>query len=90
MRGEQRHKISNNGWVSGYLSQFRFLGFFLFLLKYKKTSQRRKTILRINRFLAQAGVASRREADRMIQEGRVKLNGQVVTKLGLKVDERSD
>jgi len=35
-------------------------------------------------------VASRREADRLIQEGRVKLNGQVVNQLGLKIDEKRD
>jgi len=35
-------------------------------------------------------VASRREADRMIQEGRVKINGQIVTQLGLKIDENGD
>lgn len=48
------------------------------------------TIIRLNKFLAQAGLASRREADRMIQEGRVKLNGRVVTELGVKVDEHQD
>lgn len=52
--------------------------------------QRRISILRINKFLAQAGVASRRQADRMIQEGRVKLNGQVVTQPGFRVDEKKD
>ncbi|NPV82874.1 MAG: rRNA pseudouridine synthase [Candidatus Aminicenantes bacterium] len=46
--------------------------------------------MRLNKFLAQAGLASRREADRMIQEGRVRLNGRVVTELGVKVDEHKD
>ncbi|MGB9837005.1 MAG: pseudouridine synthase [Candidatus Saccharicenans sp.] len=44
----------------------------------------------MNKFLAMAGVASRREADRLVEEGRVKVNGQIVTRLGLKVDEEKD
>ncbi|MDI6848639.1 MAG: pseudouridine synthase [Candidatus Saccharicenans sp.] len=47
-------------------------------------------MLRLNKFLAQAGVASRREADRLIQDGRVKINGRVVTELGVKIDEFRD
>lgn len=47
-------------------------------------------ILRLNKFLAQSGVASRREADRLIQDGRVKINGRVVTELGIKIDEFND
>jgi pseudouridine synthase len=35
-------------------------------------------------------VASRREADRLVEEGRVKVNGQVINKLGLKIDEERD
>lgn len=38
--------------------------------------------IRLNRFLAQAGVASRRGADRLIESGRVRVNGAVVTELG--------
>jgi pseudouridine synthase len=46
--------------------------------------------IRLNRFLALAGVASRREADRMITEGRVSINGQVVEALGTTIDDRKD
>lgn len=35
--------------------------------------------MRINKFLADKGIASRRHADRMIQEGRVKINGNIAT-----------
>ena len=45
--------------------------------------------LRLNKFLANAGVCSRRDADRYIQAGVVKVNGEVVTELGTKV-RRSD
>lgn len=41
--------------------------------------------VRLNKYLANAGVASRRDADVLIQEGKVSVNGQVVTELGFKV-----
>ncbi len=41
--------------------------------------------LRLQKFLAQAGLASRREAERMIVAGRVAINGKVVTELGTSV-----
>ncbi len=41
--------------------------------------------LRLNKFLANAGVCSRREADDFIQAGVVSVNGNVVTELGTKV-----
>ena len=40
---------------------------------------------RLNKFLAQAGIASRREADTLIAAGVVKVNGVVVTEMGFKV-----
>lgn len=42
--------------------------------------------LRLQKFLAQAGIASRREAERMIVAGRVMLNGKTVTELGTCVE----
>jgi pseudouridine synthase len=47
-------------------------------------------LVRLNKFLSQAGAASRREADRMIQEGRIKVNGRVVQKLGEKIEDTGD
>ncbi len=41
--------------------------------------------MRLNRFLAKAGIASRREADTIISDGRVAVNGAIVTELGTKV-----
>lgn len=46
--------------------------------------------IRLNKFLAQAGVASRREADRMIEDGRVAVNGEIIQTLGRKIDEEKD
>ena len=45
--------------------------------------------MRLNRYLAHSGVASRRKADEIIKEGRVKVNGIVVTEMGYRV-QRSD
>jgi len=47
-------------------------------------------LVRLNKFLSHAGIASRREADRMIQEGRVKVNGRVVQELGEKIEDERD
>lgn len=44
-----------------------------------------KEEMRINKFIAHAGLCSRREADNYISAGRVKVNGEVVTELGSKV-----
>ena len=48
------------------------------------------TRVRLQRFLAQAGVAARRKAEVLITEGRVRVNGKVVTALGTTVDPDSD
>jgi 23S rRNA pseudouridine2605 synthase len=42
-------------------------------------------LTRLNKYLANAGICSRREADRLIESGVVKINGKVVTELGTKV-----
>ena len=42
--------------------------------------------IRLNKFIANSGVCSRREADTLIQAGVVTVNGQVVTELGVKVN----
>lgn len=45
---------------------------------------------RLQKVLAHAGVASRRASERLIEEGRVTVNGMVITKLGTKVDPDHD
>ncbi len=45
---------------------------------------------RLQKVLANAGVASRRVAENMIVEGRVRVNGRVVTELGSRVDPEND
>jgi 23S rRNA pseudouridine2605 synthase len=46
--------------------------------------------MRLNKFLAHAGVCSRRNADLLIASGRVAVNGIPVQKLGILIDERRD
>lgn len=46
--------------------------------------------MRLQRFLARAGVSSRRGSERLMAEGRVRVNGAVVTELGTKVDPLCD
>ncbi len=41
--------------------------------------------IRLNKFMANAGICSRREADEFITQGLVKVNGEVVTELGTKI-----
>lgn len=58
-------------------------------LKYKEALTDPNEPIRLNKFLANAGVCSRREADEFIQAGVVKVNDQVITELGTKIT-RSD
>lgn len=51
---------------------------------------RNPPMMRLQKFLAQGGVASRRAGERLMAEGRVKVNGRVVTALGSQVDPAHD
>lgn len=46
--------------------------------------------MRLQKFLARGGVASRRASEKLILEGRVSVNGQVVVELGTRVDPSTD
>lgn len=54
------------------------------------SSQERVVPMRLQKFLARAGIASRRGSEDLMTAGRVSVNGQVVTELGSKVDPRVD
>ncbi|HET8828325.1 MAG TPA: pseudouridine synthase [Pelobium sp.] len=47
-------------------------------------------LIRLNRFIANAGICSRRKADELISTGAVKVNDEVVTELGTKVNPATD
>lgn len=46
--------------------------------------------IRLQKFLAESGVASRRKAEELIIQGKVKVNDKIVTELGTKVDPETD
>jgi pseudouridine synthase len=48
------------------------------------------TQIRLQKILSAAGIASRRAAETLIQQGRIRLNGHVVTELGTKADPEAD
>ena len=54
-------------------------------IEYKEVNVDPNEPIRLNKFLANAGICSRREADEFILSGAVTVNGQVVTELGTKV-----
>jgi 23S rRNA pseudouridine2605 synthase len=51
-----------------------------------RNKQSKPEEIRLNRFIANAGVCSRREADVLIEEGKIKVNGKVVKQVGTKVN----
>lgn len=46
--------------------------------------------MRLQKFLAQAGIASRRKAEVLIEAGKIKVNGKKITKLGTVIDPAND
>ena len=46
--------------------------------------------VRLQKFLAEAGIASRRKCEELILQGKVKVNNQIVTELGVKVNPEKD
>ena len=60
------------------------------LNKKKKEEIKEEELTRLNKFLSHNSNYSRREADKLIEEGRVKVNGKVVTNLATKVSSKDD
>ncbi len=48
------------------------------------------TVVRLQKYLAHCGVASRRGAENLIQQGRVSVNGVVISEMGVQIDEAND
>lgn len=47
-------------------------------------------MIRLQKFLADCGVCSRRKAEEFILQGKVKVNGKIISELGLKIDPKKD
>lgn len=56
----------------------------------KKASGKVQEAVRLNRFIANSGICSRREADDLIRNGLISVNGKVVTEMGLKVTTKDE
>ena len=49
-----------------------------------------RSLMRIQKFIAHAGICSRRAAERLVAQGRVRVNGLLVTRPGIEVDPQRD
>ena len=47
-------------------------------------------LVRLNKYIAESGLCSRRKADEYILDSKVKVNGKVVNELGSKIDDKKD
>lgn len=56
----------------------------------KSSENEQDGLIRLNRYIANSGVCSRRKADELIAAGVVSVNGEVVTELGTRVDPAKD
>ena len=52
---------------------------------FRKKRSAEPELIRLNKYIANAGICSRREADKLIESGIIKVNGKVVTDLGTKI-----
>ena len=59
-------------------------------LRGRKSKEKDDGLIRLNRYIANSGICSRRKADELISAGVVSVNGQVVSELGHKVDPSKD
>jgi 23S rRNA pseudouridine2605 synthase len=59
-------------------------------LRKKRTNEAKPEEMRLNRYIAHAGICSRREADKHIQAGLITVNGKVVTEMGTKIHPGDD
>ncbi len=78
-----RRPMNNNRRTSDYNPNNKYN--FQKQLKYKEVLADPNEPIRLNKFLSNAGVCSRREADEFIKAGVVKVNGEVITELGTKI-----
>ena len=77
------NRVSQGGFNRGGYNKFSNPG--KRRIEYKEEAYDPTKPIRLNKFLANAGVCSRRDADKYIEAGVVKVNGEVITELGHKV-----
>ena len=77
--GKRKHRFTENFKQAGKGPQRK-----------RKAGEEKTEEVRLNRYIAHAGICSRREADKLIEAGLVTVNGKVVTELGTKVQPGDD
>lgn len=82
-KGAERRKYSSNQHTADYDPSAKYN--VQKVLRYKEANIDLSAPIRLNRFLSNAGVCSRREADQYITNGQVSVNGEVITELGHKI-----
>lgn len=82
-RYENRDKYKNKDSKDSYKTSYP-------RKKIATTEPKDDGLIRLNRYISNAGVCSRRKADELIQSGVVTVNGEAVTELGTKVDPAKD
>lgn len=60
------------------------------VVKYKEVVADQDESIRLNKYLANAGVCSRRDADKLIEQGQIKVNGKVITNLGTRITRQDE
>lgn len=81
-----RLRISEQAFRTGVVSpRFMFFG-----VRKRLSKPEPQGSIRINRYLSMCGLASRRKADWLIQNGKVEVNGRIITELGTKIDPTLD
>lgn len=53
-------------------------------------AEKKKDLIRLNKYIAHAGICSRREADKLITAGLITVNGKIITEVGTKVEPQDD
>jgi pseudouridine synthase len=85
------HRIAQNETRGVIAGGWRFGGAVLFAdFGFSILGNRELLLVRLQKILAQAGVASRRASEQIIAAGRVKVNGVVVKEMGVKVEPERD
>lgn len=59
-------------------------------MRNRKTQENQDGTIRLNRYIANAGICSRRKADELIEAGVISVNGEVISELGHKIDPAKD
>lgn len=86
---EFKNRGNNYGEKSSFKGEYK--KFFKNSEEYHKSSAEPKdNRVRLNKFLANAGICSRREADELIRQGLVEVNGAITTEMGVRIDPDKD